>query len=222
MRRWTAYRSSSARRTSARANARCARPKPGVASADVRQQLSSEALRKVRRPNAAPTTNASRVSWPYSVAIRRLRSRLARARDARCVVNARVHKGLYARACTRLTRLHARRVRARCLPEPLGPVPMPENEASGERFVRRSPLAIYCRTITYVERATGLEPSDVQLGKEAEKQELNSVRANSPLKTRCFVRRSPTTSLRNRRRTGPATGPTFATYQARKYSRSLG
>ena len=140
-------------------------PKPGVASGDVRQQLSSEAPRKVRRPNAAPTTNASPVSWPYSVAIRRLRSRLARTRDARCVVNARVHRGLYARACARLTRLHAQWVRARCLPEPLGPVPMRENEASGDRLTKRSPLATCCPTITCVERATGLEPVTSSLGR---------------------------------------------------------
>ena len=141
-------------------------PKPGVASADVRQWLSSEAPRKVRRPNAAPTTNASRVSWPYSVAIR-FRSRLARTRDARCVVNARVHRGLYARASARLTRLHAQWVRARCLPEPLGPVPMPQNEASGDRLTKRWPLATCCRTITYVERATGLEPVTSSLGRSA-------------------------------------------------------
>ena len=160
-------RSLSARRTSAPANGRCARPKPGLASTDVRQQLSSEAPRKVRRPNAAPTTNASRVSWPDSVAIRRFRSRLARTRDARCVVNARVHRGLYARASARLTRLHAQWVRARCLPEPLGPVPMPENEASGDRLTKRSPLATCCRTITYVERAMGLEPTTSSLGRRA-------------------------------------------------------
>ena len=62
--------------------------------------------------------------------------------------------------------------------------------------------------INGVERAgDGTRTRDVQLGKEAEKQQVNGVRAKSPLKTSCLVRSAPTTSCGLCGRTGPATGP---------------
>src|SRR4029434_10680025 len=50
----------------------------------------------------------------------------------------------------------------------------------------------------------GTRTHDVQLGKEAEKQALSGVRANSPLRTRCSVRRSPGISRQFWHATGPA------------------
>jgi hypothetical protein len=49
----------------------------------------------------------------------------------------------------------------------------------------------------------GTRTRDVQLGKEAERQALSGLRANSPLRTRCSVRRSPSTCCQFRHATGP-------------------
>jgi hypothetical protein len=120
----------------------------------------------------------------------------------RTLANVRVHKGLHSplRTTSRPAGPHDRR-RQR-LWGPLGPVPTPQNETSGNRFVRRPPLAIRYPTITY-RAGDGTRTRDVQLGKEAEKQDVIAVRANSPPETSCLVRSPPRLAWPRQRRMGP-------------------
>jgi len=67
-----------------------------------------------------------------------------------------------------------------------------------------------CFQVKNFQRAgDGTRTHDVQLGKEAEKQALSGVRANSPLRTGCLLDCARSISCGIRHRTGPATGPGF-------------
>jgi len=92
-------------------------------------------------------------------------SRLAHAGSTRAFTNVAGHQALQFSLPHDLVRNgSAVGCHRQCLADPLGPVPTPENEASCDRFVRRSPLASYCTTTGYVERAMGLEPTTSSLG----------------------------------------------------------
>ena len=109
--------------------------------------------------------NASRASWPWSTADPKTPLRDWRTLDAGALSQTRVFPGL---TVSPSPQFHVPLVRTRgrrpCLPDPMGPVPTSRNETSGDRFVRRAPLAIRCATVTYVERAMGLEPTTSSLG----------------------------------------------------------
>jgi hypothetical protein len=112
---------------------------------------------------------------------RQLPWRLAHAGCLRASANVRVHKALQCPFPHDFTPDGSALGRSRrCLPDPLGPVPMAENDASGNRFVRRPPLAFSCGTITDVERAMGLEPTTSSLRRRTKKQGLSEVRAKFP------------------------------------------
>jgi hypothetical protein len=109
--------------------------------------------------------NASRASWPWSVVVPTTplatgtRWMPARLRKRAC------SQGL---AVSPPPRLHTRRVRTWPSPPmssgPIGTRSDGRNDASGDRFVRRPPLATRCPTTTFAERATGLEPVTSSLG----------------------------------------------------------
>ena len=85
---------------------------------------------------------------------------------------------------------------------------IPERSQEKIAGTRSDPGDWKCLEFQDFERAgDGTRTHDVQLGKEAEKQVLSGVHANSPLGTRCSMREWSGISRPFRRRTGPTTGP---------------